>query len=147
MSLKYHKSSLLTILPRNRPKLWALNARSMGNRCPTHGLSMPITWALSAHQMGIDRPTNELTFPDFSRHFFTLSTRKGRHYQFHKTEIVDTCLSDKTEIADTCHYLDLSQQSNTINNKTKKKFPVFAYFLYLCHRIPSIKKTDSNKRR
>jgi transposase-like protein len=50
-------------------------------------------------------------------------------------------------IADTCHYLDLSQQSNTINNKTKKKFPVFAYFLYLCHRIPSIKKTDSNKRR
>ena len=136
VSLKYHKSSLLTILPRNRPKLWALNARSMGNRCPTHGLSMPITWALSAHQMGIDRPTNELTFPDFSRHFFTLSTRKGRHYQFHKTEI-----------ADTCHYLDLSQQSNTINNKTKKKFPVFAYFLYLCHRIPSIKKTDSNKRR
>ena len=31
-----------------------------GNRCPTHGLSMPITWALSAHQMGIDRPTNGL---------------------------------------------------------------------------------------
>ena len=59
-SMKYHKSSLLTILPRNRSKLWALNARIMGNRCPTHGLSMPITWALSAHQMGIDRPTNEL---------------------------------------------------------------------------------------
>ena len=51
-SMKYHKSSLLTILPRNRSKLWALNARIMGNRCPTHGLSMPITWALSAHQMG-----------------------------------------------------------------------------------------------
>ena len=48
-SMKYHKNSLLTILPRNRPKLWALNARSTGNRCPTHGLSMPITWALSAH--------------------------------------------------------------------------------------------------
>ena len=31
-----------------------------------------------------------VTFPDFSWHFFTLSTRKGRHYQFHKTEIVDT---------------------------------------------------------
>lgn len=59
-SMKYHKNSLLTILPRNRPKLWALNARSTGNRCPTHGLSMPITWALSAHQMGIGRPTNGL---------------------------------------------------------------------------------------
>ena len=31
-----------------------------GNRCPIHGLSMPITWSLSAHQMGIDRPTNGL---------------------------------------------------------------------------------------
>ena len=58
-SMKYHKNSLLTILPRNRPNLWALNAHSMGNRCPTHGLSMPITWALNAHLMGIDRPTNE----------------------------------------------------------------------------------------
>ncbi len=58
-SIKYHKNSLLTILPKNRPELWALNARSTGNRCPTHGLSMPITWALSAHLMGIGRPTNE----------------------------------------------------------------------------------------
>ena len=57
--MKYHKNSLLTILPRNRPKLWALNAQSLGNRCPTHGLLMPITWALSAHLMGIGRPTNE----------------------------------------------------------------------------------------
>ena len=59
-SMKYHKNNLLTILPKNHPKLWALNAHSMGNRCPTHGLSMPITWALSAHQMGIGRPTNGL---------------------------------------------------------------------------------------
>ena len=59
-SMKYHKNSLLTILPRNRPNLWALNAHSMGNRCPTHGLSMPITWALNAHLMGIDRPCSFL---------------------------------------------------------------------------------------
>ena len=59
-SMKYHKNSLLTILPRNRPKLWALIARSMGNKCPAHGLSMPITWSLSAHPTGIERPTNGL---------------------------------------------------------------------------------------
>ena len=125
------------------PALWETDAQHMGYRCPSRGLWVPTKWASTDQLMGwfpidISCTSNDInmTFSDFSWHFFTLSTRKGRHYQFHKTEI-----------ADTCHYLDLSQQSNTINNKTKKKFPVFVYFLYLCHRIPSIKKTDSNKRR
>ena len=50
----------VTMLPRNRPKLWASDARSMGNKCPAHGLSMPITWSLSAHPTSIERPTNGL---------------------------------------------------------------------------------------
>lgn len=36
-------------VPKNRRKLWALSARSMGNECPFHGLSMPDAWSLSAH--------------------------------------------------------------------------------------------------
>ena len=54
-SMKYHKNSLLTIFHDIAQK----PSQTLGNRCPTHGLSMPITWALSAHLMGIDRPTNE----------------------------------------------------------------------------------------
>ena len=52
--------------------LWSLDARSTGNECPSFGLSMPDTWSLSAHLMGITGSLNGLTFPDFSRHFFTL---------------------------------------------------------------------------
>ncbi len=61
--MKYHKSNLLTILPKNHPKLWALNAhrwatdaQHMGYRCPSRGL-------LSAHQMGIGRPTTGFNRP------------------------------------------------------------------------------------
>ena len=50
----------VTMLPRNWSILWALYARSMGNKRPTHGLSMPSTWSLSAHLTGINRPTNGL---------------------------------------------------------------------------------------
>ena len=63
-SMKYHKNSLLTIfydIAQKPPKTLHSMPEVTGNRCPIHGLSMPITWALSAHQMGIDRPTNGLT--------------------------------------------------------------------------------------
>ena len=50
-SMKYHKNSLLTILPRNRPKLWALNARSYRQQ-------MPNTWAIDAHHVGSECPPN-----------------------------------------------------------------------------------------
>lgn len=78
---KYHKNSLLTILPRNRPKLWALNARSYGQQTSN-------TWAIDAHHVGSECPPNghrqtnqwadfqeisaatsndiNMTFPDFS---------------------------------------------------------------------------------
>lgn len=45
-----------------------------GNRCPAHGLSMPITWALSAHQTGIDRPTNGLISKRYQQQLLTIST-------------------------------------------------------------------------
>jgi len=50
-SMKYHKNSLLTILPRNRPELWALNARSYGQQ-------MPNTWAIDAHHVVPECPPN-----------------------------------------------------------------------------------------
>ena len=43
-------------VPKNRRKLWALIARSMGNECPSHGLSMPDAWSLSARLMVSGRP-------------------------------------------------------------------------------------------
>ena len=104
------------------PNIWAIDAHHVVPECPPNGHRQTNQWT-DFQEISVATSNDiNMTFPDFSRHFFTLSTRKGRHYQFHKTEIVDTCLSDKTEIVDTCHYLDLSQQSNTINNKTKKKF-------------------------
>ena len=47
-------------VPKNRPTLWALNARRTGNDCPLFVLSMPDTWSLSAHLTGRDRPLNGL---------------------------------------------------------------------------------------
>ena len=47
-------------VPKNRRKLWALSARSMGNECPLLVLSMPDTWSLSAHLMVSYRPLNGL---------------------------------------------------------------------------------------
>ena len=47
-------------VPKNRPTLWALRARRMGNECPLFGLSMPDTWSPSAHLKGTDRPINGL---------------------------------------------------------------------------------------
>ena len=73
------KAADLQEVPKNRPILWALDAYYMGNECPLLVLSMPDTWSLSAHLMVSYRPLNGLlqttlcvTFPDFSRHFFTL---------------------------------------------------------------------------
>ena len=45
---------------KNRPTLWALRARAMGNEYPLFGLSMPDTWSPSAHLKGTDRPINSL---------------------------------------------------------------------------------------
>ena len=77
MHLKYHKES--RILPKNKSDVWALVARVMGSGCPAQGLSMPTWWATDARVTGTSRPTEGyfsecsfLTFPDFSRHFFTL---------------------------------------------------------------------------
>ncbi len=47
-------------VPKNRRKLWALSARSMGNECPFHGLSMPDAWSLSAHLVVPKCPLNGL---------------------------------------------------------------------------------------
>ena len=47
-------------VPKNRRKLWALYARSMGNECPFHGLSMPDAWSLSAHLVVPKCPLNGL---------------------------------------------------------------------------------------
>ena len=47
-------------VPKNRPTLWALNARRTGNDCPLLVLSMPDTWSLSAHLMVSYRPLNGL---------------------------------------------------------------------------------------
>ena len=61
-SLNFYKKPVKTsqraksILPKNKPNVWALIARTMGNSCPTHGLPMPIAWAADAHPTGTNRP-------------------------------------------------------------------------------------------
>ena len=40
--------------------IWALDAHSTGNECPSFGLSMPDTWSLSAHLMGMTESLNGL---------------------------------------------------------------------------------------
>ena len=66
-------------VPKNRRKLWALSAHSMGDECPFHGLSMPDSWSLSAHLVVPKYPLNGLRktilcafSPDFGCQSFLL---------------------------------------------------------------------------
>ena len=45
------------------PTVRAMSAHHMVCRCPSHGLSMPITWSVDAHVTGTQGPANVLTFP------------------------------------------------------------------------------------
>ena len=60
------------MLPKNSPSIWALIARSMGTCCPALVLWMSAWWAVGAHATGMVGSTSGLTFPDFSRHFYSL---------------------------------------------------------------------------
>ena len=71
MHFKYRKESK-EYCPKMSPIFGHSLPRVMGSDYPAQGLSMPTWWATDARVTGTSRPTEGLTFPDFSRHFFTL---------------------------------------------------------------------------
>ena len=78
MHFKYRKESK-EYCPKMSPIFGHSLPSVMGCGCPAQGLSMPTWWATDARVTGTSRPTEGhrgtcglMTFPDFSRHFFTL---------------------------------------------------------------------------
>ena len=81
-----HKASCIKSKPPNRtkcpkstgnfghsmPAIRASSAHHLFCRCPTLGPWVTTWWAQTDRLMVSDRPSCVLTFPDFSRHFFTL---------------------------------------------------------------------------
>ena len=54
------------------PNGWGHDAQGLGTLYPRLGQPMPKGWAYDAQTLGNLYSLVRLTFPDFSRHFFTL---------------------------------------------------------------------------
>ena len=54
------------------PVAWASTAHQVGIHRTSAGQQVPVERAMSAQMLGLILGNIDMTFPDFSRHFFTL---------------------------------------------------------------------------